>query len=189
MLKYLGTLKREYHHIKAVDDSIDKPRYEGCMVILRDDLPGRSFMIPQSAAWKYIDPKDNLDARAWDFEEFNKIATKTYFKKMCYAHKASEWADDAAAIIMAEQMAANSGFLLTLGYNLVKCCQMFGITVSGPALAQLLMFIQDGLTQLRTMRLHIPEATEEIGEMAITLNDKTVHQALEVSESEMVGVL
>ena len=190
VINFLGGLKREFHHVKVVDgENLNgRLKYEGAMVILKEECPGRSFMIPQSAAWKYIDPKDNVDARAWDIEEFDRIASKVYFRKSLGA-PASQWADDAAAIVMAEQMAEKSGFLYTLGYNLVKCCQLLDITVSGSSLSQLLMFIQNGLSDLRRMKLHIPEDSQEIGEISITMNDKTTVQPLALTESEQAGVL
>jgi hypothetical protein len=187
-INFLGGLKREFHHVKVAGADIDKPKYEGAMVLLKEEMQGCSFIIPQSAGWKYIEPKDNRDAAGWDMKEFDEIARKTLFAKQL-GRPAHEWADDAAAIIMAEQMHDQSGFLYTLGYNLVKCCQLLNIAVSGPALAQLLMFIQDGLSALRTMPLHAPEASQEIGELSITMNDKTEVRPLSVSESEMAGVL
>jgi hypothetical protein len=189
-INHLGDLKRELHHIKTIDgDEFNgRPKYEPCMVLLKNSLMGRSFMIPLSAMWKYIEPKDNRDARMMDRQDFDLLAAPVLFKKRMRL-PAAQWADDAAAIMMAEDMNIKSGFLLCTAYNLVKCCQMLNITVSGPALSQLLMFIQDGLTGLRTMRLPQAESKQEIGELTINLNDKISHVPLALTETEQMGVL
>ena len=84
---YLGGLRKELHYVKV---SGDEGSYEPTMVILSHTKPGRSFMIPMPAIWKYVDPiqyKDDDAAVKDDWEQFNLIALKA--KRMSQGHSES----------------------------------------------------------------------------------------------------
>ena len=189
MINFLGGIKREMHHVKQVRDGQD--RYEPAMFIIREELKGRSFIVPLSCLWKYLDPKDNVSMRQLDAIEFDRLANKIYQQRMFMSgvrgETSKQLAEDAAAIILAEQFNENTGIMLCTGFSLVKCCQILDITVSGQSLGQLLMFIQDGLDDLKNMPNAEEENTVEQGEVCITVNGKKYHHDLSVSESDLVG--
>jgi len=188
-INFLGGLKRELHHVKKIDGN-GHEEYEPAMFLFRDELKGRSFCVPLSCLWKYLDPKDNKDMRTMDSMEFDKLAGKIYnqrqFMRGVRSATALQLADDAAAVILAEQMNENSGVMLCTAYSLVKCCQILDMTVGAQALAQLLMFIQDGLEDLKNMPEHERENSVEHGEATISVNGQKFHKAITMSESDLV---
>lgn len=184
-VNHLGDVKREYHHVKCVVGNGEE-RYEPAMVLLKENLMGRSFMIPLPSLWKYLDPKDNIDARAYDAHEFDKMAEKIYFKRQMRVEPMAT-AMDCAAIVIAEQMNEDCGLMLCTAYSLVKCCQLLEISVNNQSLAQLLMFIQDGLDQLKAMPMHERENVAECGEAIITVNGEKFHREISLSESELLA--
>lgn len=150
-LNWLGGLKKEFHHVKLGTESGND--YEPSMVIMKDNMPGRSFVIPIGSFWKYLDPEDNKDVRVSDREEFVKKLRGAQFKQRVAISeelKASA-AADLACCIVAEAIARGMGFLLCTSWNLAKIMQMMEISPSPQAAAQLLMWIQDGLDTLKNM--------------------------------------
>jgi hypothetical protein len=183
-LNHIGGLKREFHHIKAMRGD-GHEEWEPSMVLLRDELMGRSFVVPLSCFWKYLDPRDNLDMRRHDQAEFDRLAEKILFKRQWGLDR--QTTEDAAAIVMAEQMNMQSGVMLCTAYSLVKCCQLLEITVSGQSLAQLLMFIQDGLEQLKNMPEYTDEGSTEVGDIKAEINGQTFHTAAMLSDTDIVA--
>ena len=183
-LNFIGGLKKEFHHVKAINGSGEE-KYEPAMFLLRDELLGKSFCIPLSCLWKYLDPKDNLDMRQMDALEFDKMCNKVFWKRKITMDPA-ETSEDCAAIIIAEQVNENSGILLCTAYSLAKCCQLLGFTVCSQTLAQLLMFIQDGLDQLKNMPMAEAENAVDRGEVTIEVNGKKYHHDLTLSESDIL---
>ena len=182
-INHLGNLKREFHHIKAIRGD-GHEEYEPTMVLFKEGYMGQSFMIPLSAFWKYLDPRDNMDAGRWDRMEFDKLAMRIYNKHRFVPTR--ETAADAAAVVLAEQINADSGIMLCTGFSLVKCCQILDLPATGQSLAQLLMFIQDGLDDLKNMPEHVQEDTVECGEVRIQVNGKDSSVPFMLTESDMV---
>jgi len=141
----------EFHHIKTGTDSGSD--YEPAIVILKEELRGRSFVIPLDCMWKYMDPDDNKDARVSDREEFQKKIQGAQFKmRMAVSQELKSSAEaDIACCMVAEAIAKGMGFLLCTSWNLAKIMQMMEISPSPQAAAQLLMWIQDGLDTLKNM--------------------------------------
>lgn len=150
-LNYLGGLKKEFHHIKLGTESGSD--YEPAMVILKEQLKGRSFIIPLGAMWKYLDPALNQDKFAADREEFMKKLTGAGFKRRIAISTELQAAADAdiACCLMAEAFAKGFGLMLSTGWNLAKIMQMMEITPNPQSASQLLMWIQDGLDTLKNM--------------------------------------
>lgn len=146
-----GGLKREFHHIKVMKEGQDA--YEPAMVILKEEMKGKSFIIPLYALWKYLDPEMNKDVYPEDRKEFVLMVDKVMFmKSVAVTPRDLDQANqDLACCIVAEIFAKGMGFLLTLSWNLAKMMQMFEIKPSPQVAAQLLLWIQDGLDTLKNM--------------------------------------
>jgi hypothetical protein len=183
-IKYTGGLKREYHHVKVTTGD-GQEDYEPCMILLREERQGRSFAIPLSCLWKYLEPGDNKDMRKVDQQEFDRMARKVYAKRQFSINPATT-AKDCAAIVLAEQANETSGIMLCTAYGLVKACQVLDITVCAQSIVQVLMFIQDGLDDLRKMPDHQEEESVEAGEVIIEVNGKKHHHEVRLSESDLV---
>lgn len=189
MINYIGGLKRSFDYAK-IPGSDNQEGYQAAMVILRHNSPGKSFWITRDALWKYIEPKDNWDEKtiAADMEDFNKIVSNNMFARkiaVTFTQKGKA-AANAACISFAVTLNKTTGIMLCTGYNLGKCMQMFNITPCPEAAAQLLLWIQDGLDQLKNM----PDAPEEDKLIAgeVTLFDggtKIGTKDIEVTESEL----
>jgi hypothetical protein len=196
MAKYnrLGGLRREFHHVKVVDGEPGKPKYERAMFLLKHAIKGKSFCIPDSCGWKYIEPSDNFDVTAQDHANFEEL--KMDLLRSATLHPRQDFTDEMDALRVADLLNRNTGIMRVTAYSLVKCCQLLDITADGPGLCQLLMFIQDGLRELQVMRLPLSEADTEVGEAEVTLQrggeTKTWTEPLVVREGEvkvgMVGV-
>lgn len=188
MIKYLGELMREHHHVKVKgSDKQGKARFERAIFLYKPTILGRSFWVPDSCGWKYLEPKDNHDMAEVDrgaFEEIRKHVLQQTLLNPGY-RPALEY----EAMALAVAMNRDSGFLLMTGYSLVRCCQLLDITICAPALAQLLMFIQDGIQDMAKMPMPQPDKEVEMGEMKLTLDRggevKTWDEPLTVKESEL----
>ena len=199
----LGGLKREFHHILKAGS--EPPVYEPTMVIYHERRKGFSFQIPQEALWKYLDPKDNVDAMRADEEDFKnmlraiderRINIKARMRltprsnaiegdKIAVEKREIEIAIKAVTFAI---LAGNQGMLRCMVFNLAVCLQLFDIPISGDACAQLLMFIQDGLDELKDMKPHVEEDKGEVaGE--VTLFDGTTKigsAEIRVTETELI---
>ena len=77
--------------------------------------------------------------------------------------------------------------LSSVGWNLFKIMTMFDIEVSPPAAAQILLFIQDGLDDLRNMPEAPPEKQLVGGEVSVFEGGKKIaSKDLTVHESDLV---
>ena len=172
-VSYLGGLKKEYHHIKLGTESGSD--YEPAMVILKEQLKGRSFIIPLGSLWKYLDPLMNQDKFAADREEFMKKLQGAQFKRrIAISAELTAAADaDLACCLVAEALAKGFGLMLSTGWNLAKIMQMMEITPNPQSASQLLMWIQDGLDTLKNM----PPCPEDdvvgaVGEVSVFADGK-----------------
>ena len=180
---FLGGLRREFHHVKTLADGHED--YEPCMVLMREACPGRSFMVPLSAMWKYLEPEANLDVMNWDRTEFDKLASRTYYRRMVAIGDARRQLDeDAAAIVFAESLNAGGGVMLCTGFSLFKACQVLELTVGQQTLIQLMLFIQDGLDELKAMKPAEEENKVETGEAIIRIEGKTYHVPIETTATD-----
>ncbi len=204
MISYTGDLYRELHYIKKADD-LDNG-YEPSMVILNRNKPGKSFIIPLSAMWKYVDPeqyKDDDKAVKTDWDAFNEIALRA---RQMFEGKSTLacmiWTPETRKSMQQEGFAnlaachfaygyhKRTGILLCTAYNLAKLMQQFDFNVkSWPAAAsQLLMWIQDRLDDLKNM----PEKADDdheycVGEAKIEVNGQSLGtQDMMFSETDVL---
>lgn len=183
----LGGLKREFHHLKIADETTQKPKYERAMMIYKPALMGRSCYIMGSNGWMYIDPKDNQDVAEYDWREFETLKKDVLRSALFYPNQ--DFSMEVEALHIASLLNHQTGIMRLTAYNLIKYCQVLDITVDGPALCQLLMFIQDGLSELQKMGLPEPETVKEVGEadMKFSRGDdvKTWTEPVVVREAEI----
>lgn len=170
MINYIGGLKRSFDHVK-VQGAEHEEGYQAAMVIVRHNSPGKSFMITRDAIWKYIEPKDNWEDKtiAADMVDFQKVVDRNRFAQktaVTYLQKGKALADT-ACVTFAVALNKSVGFMLCTGYNLAKCMQMFSISPLPEAAAQLLMWIQDGLDELKNMPDAPPDKEIVAGEVSL----------------------
>lgn len=180
MLNYLGGLKKEIHHVKQMVDGAET--YEPAMVILRRERPGRSFIIPLGAMWKYLDPSDNRDEVTIKLDrlDFTQIVNRAMWRRDFAVHggvEAQRAAADGACCVVAEALAASLGLLLCTSWNLAKMMQIFEIDPSPQAGAQLLLWVQNELDDLKNFPEHdqndvVPGS--RMGEMKLMEGTKTI---------------
>jgi hypothetical protein len=199
MINYLGGLKREFHHIAK--SNTDPVEYEPAMVILNESRARRSFHVPQQAMWKYLDPKDNTEAAAIDEDDFEELLKATFSKGEMIKYRrrlnpddpslrqdVMEFAITMQAVRFAIQVKrGDERILLCTYFNLAICLQLMEITLCGEAAAQLLMFIQDGLDELKNMEPYFEEPGEVVGE--VTMYDgstKIGHKEVRVTDSQLL---
>lgn len=186
-INYLGGLKRSYDHVKTNQED---STYEPTMVIHHDNRPGRSFMITLSAFWKYLDPKNNLDALKADWEEFKKLQERVEFKlrfMLPGSQALHEAKNDAVDLQLASALHMATRILPCVCFNLSKCLRMFDITVNPESASQLHMWIQDGIEELKNM----PEAPAEkdlvMGEVQLWEGgEKVATREMTVKESDLI---
>ena len=192
MYNYLGGLHRRIDHIKIAGDQ--EGGYEPTLVIYHDAKKGRSFQIRMEAMWKYVDPMHNKDALQSDIEEFrgiyersaNRIAIMTGVDPEPDLRKKSKL--DIAHWAIASTLYKTMGILPCVCYNLVKCLTMFEITVLPESVAQLLLWIQDALDDLKNANELPPEKPVGVeGEVTIFLgSDKLATKELTVTETDLI---
>jgi hypothetical protein len=188
----LGGLHKSFDHLQLVDGTEGKKKFERAMMLYKPTIKGRSFWVPDSCGWKYIDPVDNADMHDTDV-----IAFADLMKDVAQTARLAplgNYRPEMEAFEMAAKLAHRSGFLRMTTYSLVKCCQLLDITVDDLAIYQLLNFIQDGLRELQIMALPLPQEETEIGEAKCNLlrgdEVKTWHEPLTVKSGELsTGVL
>lgn len=182
-INYLGGLTREFHDVKVLNDGHED--YEPAMFLIRPELMGRSFCIPLGSMWKYLEPEQNRDVQAWDLAEFDKLGHQIYLRRQIAIGQARKALDeDAAAMVFAEALNQGSGILLCTGFSLFKACQILELTVTQQTLCQLLMFIQDGLEELKNRKPAEREDRVEHGEAIIRIDGKTYHVPLESTATD-----
>jgi hypothetical protein len=188
MFNYISELKREFHHIKKAGD--EDNGYEPAMVILNPAKHGKSFIIPVEAFWKYIEPADNRECWERSKMEFDEIGDGILWRKTIAQSEYDKYrvVIDMAAYEVAGLLAKATGILPSVCWNLSKCLQMFDITPNPQSAAQLLMFIQDGLDELKNMPPAPPdEIVGHAGEVTIFEGGtKIVTKGIEVTETEVL---
>lgn len=153
---YLGGLRREIHHIKLMKDGSES--YEPAMVILCHERKGFSFIITLDAMWKYIDPSDNREPAtiAADAVDFDGIIERSNLRMRLAVGGGQQLQalEDMKCIEKAAALSQSMEILRCTSYNLAKCLQHFGITICRASAAQLLLWIQNGLDDLRSFPEH-----------------------------------
>ena len=191
MINYLGGLKREIHDIKVEGSD---GGFEPAMVIRMEGHMGRSFIIPLDCFWKYIEPDDNLDATDSDMKEFKKIMDRINFTLVLTGGMVPEPDSrklakiDLGHYFLAASLHKSMGVLPSVCWNLVKCLAMFEITVIPQSAAQLLLWIQNGLEDMKNYRpASPPEAVGVAGEVNLMVDGQAVAtKQIEVMEDEDV---
>jgi hypothetical protein len=185
-LNWLSSLKRRFDHVKVLQDDGHED-YEPTMVLCREGAMGRSFMVPLGSMWKYLEPKSNADMIVWDRREFDKMAQSIFFsRQVCFdAQKRAQNTIESAAVVYAEQMHENSGVLLCTAFSLFMACHVLNLTADGRTMAQLMLFIQDGLDELKNMPPAEPENKIEEGEVLIRIDGKTFHVPFETCATDI----
>jgi hypothetical protein len=192
MIHYLGGLRREVHDVKT--GTTEDSAFEPSMVIMHPMKKGKSFIITLDAFWKYVDPKDNADALQSDLGDFKKKMDSIQFSLMLtngmdpvprQRHQALQ---DLAHWFLADSLYKSMGVLPSVCYNLVKCLTMFDIPVIPASAAQLLLFIQDGLEDMKNYRPH--PGAEKVGTQGeVTLwegSTKIATREIEVKEDDFL---
>lgn len=187
-VNWIKFLSKEYHHIMVHGET---DTYEPTMVIMDHNHPGKSFHIPLQAMWKYNEPYLNKDAMDYDQREYAKLKANIEFRKRIAvgAQERAAVISDIACCLVAESYAQAMGFMLCLGYNLAKCMQMFDISPEPQNAAQLLLWIQDGLDQLKDMPpAPYPEDEFNCGEVEVfDGGKKIIRKDLTVTESNLLN--
>lgn len=208
---YLGGLRRELHHIKVRED--EDGGYEPSLVIISDRFqtkridgkgailqPGRAFVIPLSAMWKYMDPlhyKGDEKTSQADWTEFNQIAYKAKMLAegkgesglVCFVPSDKEIKEGYANVLacqFAYSFHKGTSVKLCTGFNLAKCLQMFEIELVPQAAAQLLLWIQSRLDDLKNMpEWSEPENEKVIGEAIMKIGDNTISRDVTVTDTDL----
>jgi hypothetical protein len=207
-VNYLGGLSKVVGHVR-VAGSTDGMDYEPALYLINETSPrfaGRSFIIALSALHKYVEPfvKYNdprfIEADKQDFERVkqtclqqrqelemgmvNGIVIPMTPESRDVAIRTSN--EDIAAIMFAEMLARSNGILLKTGYNLARAMQMFDIPPIPSAAAQLLIFIEDSLDDLRTMGPPIPDTVFTAGGYQMRMGgEKVASGDIEVTDTEL----
>jgi hypothetical protein len=193
LIKYISDLKRRFDHIKIVNQD-EAEEYKPSMVIYKENLPGVAFCITTDAIWKYIEPRDNMERETIeaDVREFNIILMRNQAaQKLSKTVQLSDMVkarivEDALCISFA--MALNKGFriMYCTGYNLAKCLHIFGIDPQPQAAIQLLMWIQDGLGDLKDMPEATPEQNFAAGEVIVSIDGQKITKDVTLSETDLI---
>ena len=70
--------------------------------------------------------------------------------------------------------------------SLVTCLQLFGIDPQPQAAIQLLLWIQDGLGDLKDMKDAVPEDKVIAGEVKVTIDGQTITKDVELTETDLI---
>lgn len=177
-IKSVNGLRREVHHVKVVGAD-DKPTYEPTIVLFTHNRMERSFIIPLSALWKYIEPHNNQDEATAiaDREDFAaEIQRANFARRLAVSpqHLAQASADLADCAI-GECLAVSMGMLRCTMYRVAKIMRMFDIE-SNPANAyDIVTLIQDGLDELREFPEHPNNETHgQCGEVTLFQGGKKI---------------
>ena len=194
MRKHITGLERSYDHVK-IQNGQGEEQWEPVMVIRRNRIMGKSFMITLGALWKYDDPINSRDPKliAMDTVEFAKLMERTEAMERFAVTPQDKWrgVSDHVCIELAGLLNRGFGFLLCTGYNIAKVMQMMEIWPKGQlpqAAAQLLMWIQDGLDKLKDMPSEPEEGEHKqvAGEITILESGRKVAtKDIEISDSEL----
>jgi hypothetical protein len=192
--KYIEGLERSYDYVLV--NKGDHEDYVPAMIIKRNRLKGRSFIITQDALWKYDDPENSRNPKlmATDMQEFGVVMERCEARELIAVTRLDRWRamSDHVCIEVAGLLNKAFGILLCTGYNLSKCLQMMDLWPKGhvpEAAFQLLWWIQDGLDQLKDMPEHRPEDDKKTVAGEVTLwqgSTKISTKDIEVKESELI---
>lgn len=192
MINYIHGIKRSYDYAR-VRGADNEEEYQAAMVIMRENIPGKSFWVTRDAIWKYVEPKDNADEKTVqsDRMEFQQMLDRNLFlKKMAVTEiQRQRVIGEAACIVFAMALNQSDKIMLCTGYNLAMCMQMFEISPCPAAAAQLLLWIQDGLDHLKNIPDEPPAPDDKIVMGEVTLFEgsrKLGTHEIAVAESDLV---
>lgn len=191
-ISWIGGLRKELHHVAKATNADWTQEHEPAMVIFCRTAPGRSFIIPLSAMWKYLDPCDNNDekTRAADKAEWDLIVERAVWaERMAVSHgDKMRAAAKKLCLTRAIEFSQHLGFMLCLSWNLAHLIQMFGLDPNREVAAQLLIWIQNNLDDLKNMP-DAPEGKKVVaGEMSILCDgQKLATKDVVVGEEDFLG--
>jgi hypothetical protein len=191
-IRMIDILRKEIHHVKVVGQDAEAT-YEPTMVVFCSQRPGRSFAIPLGALWKYIDPIDNRDefVQLADREDFEKKAATIMGRKMLAVSPKDVMrvSADIACLAMAQTWAQGMGMLLCTSWNLAKILQMFEIQPTLNNAAQLLLWIQDNLDDLKNCPEHSQDEVVGVaGEVTLMEgSSKIATRDIEVTATDLLA--
>lgn len=188
-INYVSGLTRIIGHVKVVGS--DSPYdYEPAMYIIREDAArfmGMSYIIALSAMHKYVNPflQHNhpkmiaSDEQQWKETEeaiINNHYSILSLRRVGIAMKEEIDRDikNRAAMGFALALHKHSRILLITAYNIATLMQAFEITPCPQAAAQMLLFIEDGLDDLKNAPLPIPEKMMNAGGFEIKVDGKVI---------------
>ncbi len=166
--------------------------YEPAMVIFRPERKGKAFIIPLDCLWRYVEPARNMDEaiRRADLEEFQQLAAKmnARARQACLVETRRQTRADIAKVAAADMLARQMGLLRSTAYSLVCGLTILEVTVSPVTAAQLLMWIQDRLDDLRTHPEHDQDDTVGVaGEVSLFVGSERIGtKDLTVSAADLV---
>ncbi len=141
--------------------------YEPSLYILNETGPqykGMSYIIPLSSLHKYVRPfvKDSdpgvveQDRRRHEELKVDALAERERLSNILLLSREYMWQVEetnrkVVSLIFAETLMKTNGILLNTGFSLGMLMQMFSIPPQPNAAAQLLLFIEDSLDDLKNM--------------------------------------
>ena len=186
-------LHKEFGHVKVGTD--EDAKYEPAIYIINETAPrfeGLAFIIPLSCLWKYCEPWWTADADEMDLQSMIQMTQEILREEailrqgLIYPGKMANVIREKAALAFSYALNKSNHILRQTGYNLAMCMQMFDIEPTPQAAAQLLLFIQDGLDQLKSMGMHIPEVEMQIGTAKLYSDGKQIGSSpMTLTESDL----
>lgn len=199
-INMLNGITRVIGHVKAAGSDKD---YEPAIYIINERSPrfgGLAFIIALSAMWKYVQPfykysEPKLIER--DRTEFEETKARIMQEREDLGLLVLPGMDGQAALfknnqeiaclIMADALSRSNGLLLITGFNLARCMQMFEITPDPRAAAQLLMFIEDALDDMKNLGPAEPDKMFDAGGITLMVDGQKVASTdWKVPESDVI---
>ncbi len=195
-INYLGGLRGELHHVK-VDNGEGDSAYEPTLVILsrNGEMKGRSFHVPLNTFWKWQEPEryrgdDKLmkeDLRMFmrikkeaiaERDRARRILKRGYsdgpiihalsLEERTQLVRQSSFAQQKlTALNLALPFSYGTGIMMETSFELFVCLAMFEIEPCPQAAAQLLLWIQEKLEDLKNMPPAEPDKEVCVGEATI----------------------
>lgn len=192
-LNLLNGISKVIGHIKVMDSEME---YEPAIYIINEMSPrylGRSFVIGLSAMQKYVNPfVKYTDPKliSLDAVKFDNLRKRIDDKKRCLVmtpSKIEEINSDIECLIFAEALCKSDGILLITSYSLAKCMRMFDISPTPKAAAQLLLFIEDSLDDMRSAPMPIPDNKYDAGQINLFEGGKKIYSGdWKISETDLI---
>jgi hypothetical protein len=193
---YISGLSKIIGHVMVIDSQKDSP-YEPALYIINEKsarYQGMSFIIALSAMYKYVNPffkYSEPQLIAQDAKMFEDIKEEIIYARKYMSVVTREKIEKSnialACLAFAELLAKTNGILLVTGYNLSHCMQMFEIPPVAQAAAQLLLFIENSLDDLRRAPLPFPDNKYVAGGITLLEGGKKIKSSdWIISETDLI---